>query len=169
VHPGDGKTFLDKTFLDIAHQWMQLTARGTEHPVSWRTLHALTRTVLTAEQCHAQESNLAWSFDRNHLYGNQLPTNFNDVPATRGGNTSTVPLNTDQHLMVWMRVSAHATVRKLYAVISTDIPAGVTLALPLISLCQAAVGWVLMRAHHVWLSGFASPNQCTARLASLGS
>ncbi len=92
-------------------------------------------TVTTAHQLHAQESNLAWSFDQNHLYGDQLPTNFNDVPATRGGNTSTVPLNTDQHLMVWMRVGAHATVRKLYAVINTDIPAGMTLALPLVSRC----------------------------------
>ena len=72
-----------------------------------------------------QESNLAWSFDQNHLYADYLATNFNNIPATRGGNTSTVPINTDQHLMVWMRVGAAATIRKLYAVIHTDIPAGV--------------------------------------------
>ena len=71
-----------------------------------------------------QESNLAWSFDQHHLYGHFLSTNFNDIPATRGGNTSTTYIDDDQHLMVWMRVGAHATVRKLYAIINTDIPAG---------------------------------------------
>ncbi len=67
---------------------------------------------------------MAWSFDQHHLYGHYLSTNFNDIPATRGGNTSTTYIDDDQHLMVWLRVGAHATVRKLYAIINTDIPAG---------------------------------------------
>ena len=120
----------------------------------------------------AQESNLAWSYDQNHLYGDQLATNFNDVPATRGGNTSTVPLNTDQHLMVWMRVGAHATVRKLYAVINTDIAAGETLALPLFALplvshCPAAHVFGCSCIGTMGGSHLKRPNQWPARLVLL--
>lgn len=36
-------------------------------------------------------------------------------------------VNEDQHFLVWMRPAAARTVRKLYAVIHDDIPAGVSL------------------------------------------
>ena len=110
---------------------------------------------LTGSSFLMQESNLAWSFDRNHLYANYLAENFNDVPAVRGGNTSTVPINTDQHLMVWMRVGAHATVRKLYATINTDIPAGVPSTSPVRHghNTQSRTFALLMHKRCTWLVG----------------
>ena len=103
--------------------------------------------LLSSSSGPVQESNLAWTFDRNHLYANFLATNFNDVPAVRGGNTSTVPIDTDQHLMVWMRVGAHATVRKLYATINTDIPAGETLES--VAACRCCT-WQLRNCCCIW-------------------
>lgn len=82
------------------------------------------------------DSAIAWPTDSSQLYGPILPTNFNDDPATRGGGAgasaldgSAVPLNEDQHLMVWLRPAAAPTFRKLWGVIDNDgatIPAGST-------------------------------------------
>ena len=81
-------------------------------------------------------SAIAWPTDSSQLYGPILPTNFNDDPATRGGggggsalDGSPLPLNEDQHLMVWLRPAAAPTFRKLWGVIDNDgreIPAGST-------------------------------------------
>ena len=75
-----------------------------------------------------QDTNIAWSSDRNDgLYGTYEPTNFNSIAAYRGGGTISGNVNEDQHFLVWMRPAAARTVRKLYAVIHDDIPAGVSL------------------------------------------
>ena len=71
-----------------------------------------------------QESGIAWGYDKTHLYGSYLPTNFNSVPQYRGGNTSTVPVNTNEHLMVWMKPAAKPSFRKLWAIIHEPIAAG---------------------------------------------
>ncbi len=76
-----------------------------------------------ASSC-AQESGIAWGYDKTHLYGSYLPTNFNSVPAYRGGNTSTVPVNANEHLMVWMKPAAKPSFRKLWAIIHEPIAAG---------------------------------------------
>jgi hypothetical protein len=73
------------------------------------------------------ESNLAWSFDRNHLYGAVQPVNYNTYPAQRGGNTSVVDINQNEHLMVWLRPGAKPTIRKLWGRINTPIAAGTVL------------------------------------------
>lgn len=70
-----------------------------------------------------QDSDIAWHYDRDHLYGHYLASNYNQ-PPNRGGNTTTAFIDESQHFMVWMRPSVHSTVRKLYGVIDTDIPAG---------------------------------------------
>lgn len=72
-----------------------------------------------------QETNIAWSTDRTDgLYGTYQPTNFNSIPDYRGGSTIIGNVNEDPHFLVWMRPGAARTVRKLYAVIREDIPAG---------------------------------------------
>lgn len=76
-----------------------------------------------------QESNLAWDYDQKNLYGHYLAENFNTIPQFRGGNTTETFINESQHLMVWMRPSAHATVRKLYGVINTVLEAGASVQL----------------------------------------
>lgn len=71
-----------------------------------------------------QQSNIAWSYDREHLYGDYTPYNFNVYPDKRGGNTSTEDVNDNQHLMVWLRPAAQPSFRKLWAVITVPLAAG---------------------------------------------
>lgn len=72
-----------------------------------------------------QDSDIAWHYDRDHLYGHYLSQNYNNVPAFRGGNTTTTFIDESQHFMVWMRPDVHSSVRKLYGVINQDILGGV--------------------------------------------
>lgn len=79
-----------------------------------------------------QESLVAWTDDRDHLYRNYAPQNWNNDPATRGGantsatgvNAQVVNINQNQHFMVWMRPAAQPTVRKLWGVIRQQLPRG---------------------------------------------
>ena len=71
-----------------------------------------------------QDSNIAWTSDRTQLYGNYIPSFFNQIPSLRGGATINGTVRDDQHFLVWMRPGAARTVRKLYAQINEDIPAG---------------------------------------------
>ena len=73
-----------------------------------------------------QQNNVAWAYDVDHLYGPVQPVNYNteQQPAFRGGNTSEVVLNQNQHFVVWMRPAAQPTFRKLWAVIDVPLLAG---------------------------------------------
>lgn len=78
-----------------------------------------------------QETNIAWASDKNSLYGHYRPTNFNTIAQYRGGgtiNSTNGYVNDDEHFLVWMRPGAARTVRKLYARINSDIPAGTAAA-----------------------------------------
>lgn len=74
----------------------------------------------------AQQSDVAWKYDVQHLYGPVQPVNYNteQLAAFRGGNTSDVVLNQNQHFIVWMRPAAQPTFRKLWAVIDAPLLAG---------------------------------------------
>lgn len=76
--------------------------------------------------CTVQQSDVAWKYDVDHLYGPVQPVNFNteQLAASRGGNTSGTVLNKNEHFIVWMRPAAQPTFRKLWAVIDTPLPAG---------------------------------------------
>eukprot|EP00884_Botryococcus_braunii_P008318 jgi/Botrbrau1/17488/Bobra.0054s0071.2 len=78
----------------------------------------------TALPVVVDDSNIAWPYDANHLYGAVQPENYNVEAGLRGGNTSTMVLNKNQHWMVWMRPAAAPSFRKLWGVIHDDIPAG---------------------------------------------
>ena len=73
-----------------------------------------------------QQSAVAWQYDVDHLYGPIQPVNYNteQQAANRGGNTSDVVLNQNQHFIVWMRPAAQPTFRKLWAVIDAPLLAG---------------------------------------------
>lgn len=73
-----------------------------------------------------QESGIAWSYDKNHLYGSTQPVNYNIYPELRGGNTSEVPVNQNEHLMVWLRPAAQPSFRKNWGRIDQQLPAGKT-------------------------------------------
>eukprot|EP00892_Ulva_mutabilis_P006042 jgi/Ulvmu1/380/UM001_0387.1 len=67
---------------------------------------------------------LAWSTDRQDLFGNYEPVNHNSIPAFRGGKEMLLNVSQDEQFMVWMRPAAHADVRKYYGVIRTDLKEG---------------------------------------------
>lgn len=77
------------------------------------------------EQLPVDDSSIAWSSDANHLYGPVAPENFNPAGGyPRGGNTSDVVLNQNQHWMVWMRPHSKVAAQKLYGRIDQSIEAG---------------------------------------------
>ena len=71
-----------------------------------------------------QESNIAWTYDKDHLYGHFQPVNYNIFPEKRGGNTSDVPIDQNEHLMVWLRPASQPTFRKLWGRIDQTLAAG---------------------------------------------
>jgi len=87
--------------------------------------YSLTRASGSA--VNVDETDLAWSFDRNHLYGAVTPVNYNIYPDQRGGNTSSTVLNKNEHLMVWLRPGAKPDIRKLWGKINSPIAAGTVL------------------------------------------
>ncbi|KAL4549248.1 hypothetical protein Ndes2526B_g04279 [Nannochloris sp. 'desiccata'] len=80
--------------------------------------------ALNGQGLAIDDTNIAWSGDKDHLYGDVLPINYNIEPAYRGGNTSTVPLNQNEHWMVWQRPGGRTPVQKLYGKIDQPIPEG---------------------------------------------
>jgi hypothetical protein len=84
---------------------------------------------LDGQRLAIDDTNIAWSADRDHLYGDVMPINYNTDPALRGGNTTTVPLNQNEHWMVWLRPGGKNIVQKLYGQIDTAIPEGSSVTL----------------------------------------
>lgn len=73
------------------------------------------------------DSSIAWPSDRDNLYGPVTAKNYNPGGAfesQRGGNTSELLLNQNEHWMVWMRPHSMVAVQKLYGRIDTPIEAG---------------------------------------------
>eukprot|EP00253_Pinus_taeda_P003258 PITA_03258 len=66
---------------------------------------------------------IAWKSDREDKYGNDVfPTNFqNETPIGGATLNSSIPLSGDEDLMVWMRLAALPTFRKLYGRIEEDL------------------------------------------------
>lgn len=79
---------------------------------------------LNGQSVAIDDTNIAWSGDRDHLYGDVLPINYNTEPAYRGGNTTVLPLNQNEHWMVWQRPGGKKEVQKLYGQIDQPIPEG---------------------------------------------
>ncbi|EFN56748.1 hypothetical protein CHLNCDRAFT_17454, partial [Chlorella variabilis] len=77
------------------------------------------------------DSAIAWPSDADHLYGPVAAENYNPAssPALRGGNTSDLVLNANQHWMVWMRPHSQVAIQKLYGQLNTAIEVGTELTL----------------------------------------
>lgn len=74
-----------------------------------------------------EQDDIAWTSDVNDLFAEYDSQNFNTIPQYRGGGNLTVPVNQDQHFLVWMRVSARPRTRKLWGVIRESLPEGTEL------------------------------------------
>lgn len=59
-----------------------------------------------------QETDISWEVDRTELYGENVTTK-NYEPIDGGGNLTGV-IRENEHFLVWMRVDARPTIRKLY-------------------------------------------------------
>lgn len=79
------------------------------------------------------ENNIAWTSDVNDLFAEYDAVNFNTVPRYRGGGNLTVPVNQDQHFLVWMRVSARPRTRKLWGVVRQQLPQDTVLTLSVLN------------------------------------
>jgi hypothetical protein len=95
--------------------------------IAWSNFNDTFAVTSGGRSIAVDDSDIAWHYDKDHLYGHYLPSNYNQ-PPNRGGNTTTTFIDESQHFMVWMRPSVHSTVRKLYGVINQDIPAGSTVS-----------------------------------------
>lgn len=74
------------------------------------------------------ENRISWSQDRDHKYADILPSNYQTVPALRGGAEMNTTLNRDEHFVVWMRPATLPNFRKLWGKIEQDIPQGTLLS-----------------------------------------
>eukprot|EP00271_Cylindrocystis_brebissonii_P014502 TRINITY_DN35862_c0_g1_i1.p1 TRINITY_DN35862_c0_g1~~TRINITY_DN35862_c0_g1_i1.p1 ORF type:complete len:353 (-),score=58.23 TRINITY_DN35862_c0_g1_i1:1074-2132(-) len=94
--------------------------------VAWSYFNDSYTLTLDGTALAVNETNISWKSDRTAKFGSELPQNFNTIAALRGGGVlnSSVGLNADEHLIVWMRTAALPTFRKLWGRIETDIPAG---------------------------------------------
>ncbi|XP_078436916.1 putative ALA-interacting subunit 2 isoform X2 [Wolffia australiana] len=70
--------------------------------------------------------NIAWSSDRDRKFGGDVfPFNFQNGTMAGGASLDpTLPLSEQEDLMVWMRVAALPSFRKLYGRIDADIDRG---------------------------------------------
>ena len=74
-----------------------------------------------------QESGISWKQDR-HKYARIPASNFQTVPALRGGAGINGTLDADEHFIVWMRPAALPNFRKLWGTVQQDIPKGTILS-----------------------------------------
>ncbi|RZC47112.1 hypothetical protein C5167_040052 [Papaver somniferum] len=76
---------------------------------------------------------ISWKSDRDSRFGDKVfPRNFQDG-AIQGGKRldSSIPLSQQEDLIVWMRIAAFPTFRKLYGRIEEDFKAGDTIVVTL--------------------------------------
>lgn len=73
------------------------------------------------------DKGISWDWDREYLYGDEQPENFNENGTNRLGGTFSGPINQNERFMVWMRVAASPTARKLYGKIEQKISKGTDL------------------------------------------
>lgn len=88
-----------------------VAALQNQHPDCWRAwlLQAVRQDQTELMETIVVDSDeLAWSTDRDSLFGNVEPLNHNTLPAFRGGKEMLLNVSQDEHFMVWMRPAAHS-------------------------------------------------------------
>eukprot|EP00850_Spirogloea_muscicola_P020849 SM000228S07389 [mRNA] locus=s228:118459:121028:- [translate_table: standard] len=81
------------------------------------------------------ERYISWKSDRDDKFSSDKPQNFNTIPALRGGGTLApdVPLDHQEHLIVWMRTAALPAFRKLWGRIHEELPAGTQISVNILN------------------------------------
>ncbi|KAK4802141.1 hypothetical protein SAY86_000344 [Trapa natans] len=93
--------------------------------IAWSLFNDTYKFRVNDKVLEVNKKNIAWSSDRDHKFGSDVyPKNFQSGTLIGGGKlNSSIPLNQQEDLIVWMRPAALPTFRKLYGKIETDLEA----------------------------------------------
>ncbi|MCL7025592.1 hypothetical protein MKW94_020584 [Papaver nudicaule] len=81
------------------------------------------------KKLEVNKTGISWKSDRNRRFSDRVfPKNFQNGTVQGGAHlNSSIPLSRQEDLIVWMRVAAFPTFRKLYGRIEEDLRAGDTI------------------------------------------
>ncbi|KAF0905792.1 hypothetical protein E2562_008844 [Oryza meyeriana var. granulata] len=82
--------------------------------------------VRGSETLRVNKHGISWKSERDHRFGKHVyPNNFQNGTLIGGGQLNpSIPLSEQEDLIVWMRIAALPTFRKLYGKIDMDLQAG---------------------------------------------
>ncbi|XP_048134495.1 ALA-interacting subunit 3-like isoform X2 [Rhodamnia argentea] len=94
--------------------------------IAWSLFNDTYKFSVTNQPLAVNKRNIAWDSDREHKFGSDVyPKNFQNGRLIGGAKlNSSIPLNEQEDLIVWMRTAALPTFRKLYGRIEVDLEAG---------------------------------------------
>ncbi|KAK8524650.1 hypothetical protein V6N12_029512 [Hibiscus sabdariffa] len=94
--------------------------------VAWSLFNDTFTFIRGKAELKVNRTNIAWKSDRDHKFGkNVYPFNFQNGTWIGGGKLNArIPLSDQEDLIVWMRISALPSFRKLYGRIEEDLDVG---------------------------------------------
>ncbi|KAK8664548.1 hypothetical protein V6N13_084332 [Hibiscus sabdariffa] len=94
--------------------------------IAWSLFNDTFTFIRGKAELKVNRTNIAWKSDRDHKFGkNVYPFNFQNGTWIGGGKLNTsIPLSDQEDLIVWMRISALPSFRKLYGRIEEDLDGG---------------------------------------------
>ncbi|KAF8019489.1 hypothetical protein BT93_G0236 [Corymbia citriodora subsp. variegata] len=93
--------------------------------IAWSLFNDTYKFSVNNNPLDVNKRNIAWDSDREHKFGSDVyPRNFQSGGLIGGAKlNSSIPLNEQEDLIVWMRTAALPTFRKLYGRIEVDLEA----------------------------------------------
>ncbi|CAO2833131.1 unnamed protein product [Amaranthus hypochondriacus] len=93
--------------------------------IAWSLFNDTYAFSVDSNSLQVNKNGIAWESDRKHKFGSDVyPKNFQIGDLIGGGTlNSSIPLNEQEDLIVWMRTAALPTFRKLYGKIEHDLEA----------------------------------------------
>ncbi|KAK6264451.1 hypothetical protein SCA6_019885 [Theobroma cacao] len=91
--------------------------------VAWSLFNDTFKFIRERAELKVNRKNIAWKSDRDHKFGKKVyPYNFQNGTLIGGGKLNPrIPLSDQEDLIVWMRISALPSFRKLYGRIEEDL------------------------------------------------
>ncbi|XP_021294014.1 putative ALA-interacting subunit 2 isoform X1 [Herrania umbratica] len=91
--------------------------------IAWSLFNDTFKFIRERAELKVNRKNIAWKSDRDHKFGKKVyPYNFQNGTLIGGGKLNPrIPLSDQEDLIVWMRISALPSFRKLYGRIEEDL------------------------------------------------
>ncbi|CAO2836954.1 unnamed protein product [Amaranthus hypochondriacus] len=101
--------------------------------IAWSLFNDTYHFSVESKLLEVNKKGISWESDRTHKFGSDVyPKNFQRGDFIGGGKlNSSIPLNEQEDLIVWMRTAALPTFRKLYGKIEQDLEANQELSVVL--------------------------------------